>query len=84
MPTKDIIVATEIACKNLPPTEAAKLRTEVASTIKSAKIPSSNLSRNELKALKKLKKEDSIVILPADKGRATVVMDKEKYEDQVK
>nr|CAH8820893.1 unnamed protein product [Trichobilharzia regenti] len=37
------------------------------------------LNAQELKALKKLKNRKDIVILPADKGRTTVVMDREEY-----
>ena len=38
-----------------------------------------NLSTAERQALNKLKRNDSIIIKPADKGSATVVMDKEAY-----
>ena len=45
-------------------------------------MPPSNLSKDEQVALKQLQKEPSIIILPADKGKATVVMDKEDYISQ--
>ena len=35
-----------------------------------------------LRALSSLRKDDSIVILPADKGNATVVMDREDYRQK--
>jgi hypothetical protein len=38
-----------------------------------------NLTKNERDALKFLQENDSIVIKPADKGSATVVLDKEAY-----
>ena len=62
----------------------AQLRIEIIGTIKSSKVPKSNLSCEEQKALKDLKKEESIIILPSDKGRASVVMDKEDYENKIK
>ena len=33
--------------------------------------------------MKTLSKQESIIILPADKGKATVVIDKEDYESKV-
>ena len=41
--------------------------------------PNENLSPGQYKAIKSLKERGSIVILKADKGNATVVMDKEEY-----
>ena len=39
----------------------------------------SHLSHEEHEALKKLKANDTILIVPADKGRAVVVLDKDTY-----
>jgi hypothetical protein len=39
----------------------------------------SNLSDDELKALKSLKSNDKIVICKADKGNCIVILDKESY-----
>ena len=47
--------------------------------LKDAKPPPSNLTKNERDAIQSLKKNNDIVILPADKGKCTVVMDKEEY-----
>jgi hypothetical protein len=41
------------------------------------------LSVQEAKALIGLKRDDSVVVLPADKGRATVVMDRIVYEEKL-
>ena len=38
-----------------------------------------NLTVAEVKALDRLKKDDTIVVTPADKGKALVIMDKEEY-----
>ena len=59
--------------------ESAKdnIRSRIASTVQSASIPHNNLTKDQQQALKRLKNDDNIiVILPADKGRVTVVMDK--------
>ena len=49
----------------------------------SASLPSSNLTPDEQKALKGLKTDENIVILPADNGRVTVVMDRTDYNDKM-
>ena len=60
-----------------------QLRTEIVGAIKSSKVPKSNISKAVKTALRSLKQEDSITILPADKGRAKVVMDKTEYKEKV-
>ena len=50
-----------------------------SSTVQSASIPDNNLTKDEQRALTRLKNDESIVILPADKGRVTVVMDKSDF-----
>ena len=41
------------------------------------------MTKDEQHALKQLKNDKDIVILPADKGRVTVVMDKTDYHDKM-
>ena len=59
------------------------IRSRVTSTLQSASSPNSNLTRDEQKALKRLKTDENIVTLPADKGRVTVVMEKTDYNDKM-
>ena len=59
------------------------IRTRMASTIQWASLPDSNLTKDERQALKRLKTDENIVILPDDKGRVTVVMDKTDYYDKM-
>ena len=47
---------------------------------RSSKTPSTNLPSNLRKALKTLKENKDIIILPADEGKATVVMNRSDYE----
>ena len=42
-----------------------------------------NITKDERAAIKPLKKNDSILIMGADKGRSTVVLDKDNYEEKV-
>ena len=41
------------------------------------------MTKDEQHALKRLRNDKDIVILPADKGRVTVVMDKTDYHDKM-
>ena len=59
------------------------LRTEVTKVLKNAKPPKSNISQEERKALKELSKDNDIVIVPADKGRSTVVMNRKDYNSKM-
>ena len=47
-------------------------------------MPKSNLNKDQRQALKDLSKEKSILVLPADKGRCTIVMDTDDYETKVR
>ena len=51
--------------------------------LEKAKPPKPNVTIEELAAIKNLKR-DNIIILPADKGNATVVMNKEEYTIKMK
>ncbi len=84
VPIDDYVVATEQACGFLPERERDELRSKVCGITGNVKVPKPNISKEEKTALKALKKQETIMILPADMGKATVVMDKEKYEQKVK
>ena len=66
VPVKDVIVATELACKNIANDKAAELRARVANIVKTSKPPTSNVTQNERTAIKNLSKEQNIKILPAE------------------
>ena len=51
--------------------------------MKGSKPPKCNLNKSEQKAKKELAKNKSIIILPANKGKATVVMDTTEYEAKI-
>ena len=50
--------------------------------LKRAKLPKSNVRKEEWEAVSRLRNDTSIVVLEADKGNATVVMDAEEYEQK--
>ena len=55
----------------------------MTSTLQSASLSNSNLTPDEQKALERLKTDENIVILPVDKGRVTVVMEKTDDNDKM-
>ena len=83
IPHEDFIIATEKACSYIPVEDRPSLRAEVTGILRNAKPPKSNISKDERAAIKSLKKKDSILIMGADKGRSTVVLDKDNYEEKV-
>jgi hypothetical protein len=84
LPVKDLIAATECASSLIhDPTKKASFRSDVVKAIKHAKPPKQNISKEEREALKNLSKNKEILILPADKGRTTVILDKEEYDDKL-
>ena len=79
------MVATELAsCKLQSPAEKAALRNEVLGILKSVKPAKSNITPEERKALKEIQKNEDLMLLPADKGRAVVLLDTKEYEEKVK
>ena len=86
IPTEAIVSSVEaVLSRQRELSESAKdnIRSRIASTIQSASLPDNNLTKDERQALKRLKTDENIVILPADKGRVTVVMDKTDYYDKM-
>ena len=80
---EDFVIATEVACRKLPTADSVQLRAKVASILKSSKPPENNVTKGERRAINSLKKEKGIIILPADKGKATCVLDVSTYEEKV-
>ena len=80
---EEFVLATELACKNLPQADGIQLRAKVASVLTSSKPPKQNVTKEERQAIKDLQKADDIIILPADKGKSTVILDKNEYEEKV-
>ncbi|XP_046406217.1 uncharacterized protein LOC124171123 [Ischnura elegans] len=79
IPRETIITEVESGIRKLPKTVADEVREDVARILRSAKPPKSNITPKERAALKALREDGSIVVLPADKGNATVLMKKEDY-----
>ena len=59
--------------------EAEEFRGEIKSIMKKIKPPKLNISKEEARAIKELKKDQERMVLTADKGVSMVVMDREDY-----
>ena len=78
IPYRDIS-ATESTARQLDPEKAKQLRVGVSQALSRARPPKSNLDKGLHRAARDLREDTSIVILPADKGNATVVMNRTEY-----
>lgn len=74
IPFADIIAATESTARQLDPDKAKQLRMGVSEALSRARPPKSNLDKGMYRAIRTLREDTDIVILPADKGNATVVI----------
>ena len=87
IPTEAIVSSVEavLSCQHeLSESTKDNIRSRVTSTLQSASSPNSNLTPDEQRALlKRLKTDQNIVILPADKGQVTVVIDKTDYNNKM-
>ena len=85
IPHVELITATESAIKRnqLDIAEAEELRAQVTSCLVNAKLPPSNISKGQREAITSLSKDRNILVLPADKGRCSVVLDKSDYAEKV-
>ena len=87
LPIKDYIVATEayIKSNNLDESSAAALRNTIVNELLKMKerqvrrASKTNLTPGEWKAIKSLRSDNSIMIISADKGNKTVILDKDLY-----
>ena len=79
LPTIDLIAKIETTLTGMTTEEADSIRADLSSIIRKAKPPKRNITRKQSISLKSLQQNENIIILPADKGRATVVLDKEDY-----
>ena len=73
-PTTEYVAAKEQVCSKLQQGDAEELRGEVKSIIKKTHSHP-NITKEEMKAIRELKKDTSRMVLTADKGMSLVVMD---------
>ncbi len=84
VPTKEYVIGVESACRLIGPgsKQAERLRSDCVRLLKTAQLPTSNITRKEQAALTNLAKDENIMVLPADKGRAVVVLNTKDYQQK--
>ena len=76
---RQIIAATESTATQLDKETAQQLRHRVNSILSTANSPRSNLDKQQRESVRSLRDDENIVILPVDKGNATVTLDRTDY-----
>ena len=79
IPATEIITKVESAVRSLDAEPADTVRRAVNTILQQVEPPKPNITKEERDALKSLKEDNTIMILPADKGRASVVLDTDTY-----
>ncbi|XP_013142201.1 PREDICTED: uncharacterized protein LOC106106199 [Papilio polytes] len=85
VPVESVITGVE-SCfmrNKVPAPEAECLRQDISAIIRRHKCPKMNISRQEYQALWSIRKNPDVLILPADKGNATVILDTVEYEQKI-
>nr|VZI04213.1 unnamed protein product [Spirometra erinaceieuropaei] len=83
-PVNMIAAVESILCQTEATEETKNLIRHQASSLLMAHRPREMLSKVERNALRELKADKDLVIVPADKGRATVVLDRTNYLKKAK
>ena len=78
-PTCEYIAATEKACLQLAQGKAEELRGEVKALLRKDHKVKTNISREEHQALREMKRDNTRMVLTADKGVSLVVLDRDEY-----
>ena len=74
---KDIIATIEDAAKDLEKEETDTIRAKVSLTLQNSKPSKDNLFKDERKFFKIIQFGTPIVILPADRGSSTIILNRE-------
>jgi hypothetical protein len=85
LPVEEFITSTELACQQLQDsTKSAALRSDVTRILSKRRKHRPNINVEERKALQSLSRMKDLKILPADKGRVTVLMNASDYDGKIK
>ena len=77
----ETVSAVETALSKVTcPVSKSEARIKVSSLLSRPNLPTMNLTTGQAKALDELRHDRDLVILPADKGRSTILMDRVDYD----
>ncbi len=80
IPTKEIVTNVESGLRGVAQQAADEARVQIVNLLKRAKPPPRNITWEEESAIRALKSDPDLIILPADKGNAIVILDREEYK----
>jgi len=81
IPHKNIVAEIKAAIRHLPDDSKDVVRTSSAAVLHRVRLPAhNNVSKEKRKALNNLKKDQSRVVMKADKGNGFVVMERSDYD----
>jgi hypothetical protein len=83
IPAKDFLCGVEKAIVTLPEETAEEIQQETVRILKGSRQPKDNLTGAERRALRSLKANASLIVPPADKGNAAVVMGTSDYNRKI-
>lgn len=84
IPIEKVIIGVETAVRRLPKPLAEEIRQDASRILKECKVPRPNLTLEERIALNDLRENKDIIILKADKGNATVLMNTDEYMEKMR
>ncbi|XP_064482883.1 uncharacterized protein LOC135395719 [Ornithodoros turicata] len=84
VPEREIIVEIEDRLRHIKDSTGVNLaRSRIATILNNVCGPPSNLSKQERSALRDLRSDQSVIVLPADKAKGTVILDTEDYRTKM-
>ena len=83
IPKEEIVQRLEPKLYHLKNDAACNIRVQVTEVLRRARLPRSNLSKNQKDAVQNLRTGRSIHILKADKGNATVILNRTDYDKKI-
>ena len=83
IPFDDIIASIEVSIRSLLESESEEIRTEVLRILRKARPPKPNIKLSQKRATKELNVNNNILIRPADKRNATVIMETDDYKKKI-
>ncbi|CAH2097401.1 unnamed protein product [Euphydryas editha] len=86
IPYENVISSVEetIVRNKIPVSDADTLRQDIAVILRKSKLPATNITTEERQALKNIRNNQDILVLKADKGNATVVMNTTDYQQKIR
>ena len=83
IPATESIAKVESAVRQLDAEQADTIKTAVNSILQQAESSEPNITKEMRDTLKRLKEDDSSMVLPAEKGHVSVVMDTSTYHARI-